>query len=130
MPLSWSSLSIDLCLSVTGNRTPRVSRPLRLLLENHTIFAGATYTDAHVMLPGLLVICAALVLGAGIAVANAVWLQRGRWLVAAIVPAILCYLVFQVSGWYVRSFIVKPNELVRERAYITNNITATRQASN
>ena len=30
-----------------------------------------TYTDAHVMLPGLLVVCVALVIGAGIAIVNA-----------------------------------------------------------
>ena len=34
------------------------------LLDDHTIFAGVTYTDAHVMISGLLVVCAALVLGA------------------------------------------------------------------
>ena len=31
-------------------------------------------------------------------------------------------------GWYVTSFIVKPNELVREAPYITHNIEMTRQA--
>jgi len=31
-------------------------------------------------------------------------------------------------GWYVSSFLVKPNELVREQPYIANNIAMTRQA--
>ena len=31
-------------------------------------------------------------------------------------------------GWYVSSFIVKPNELVREQPYIAHNIELTRQA--
>ena len=31
-------------------------------------------------------------------------------------------------GWYVSSFIVKPNELVRETPYIAHNIEMTRQA--
>ena len=79
------------------------------LFEDHTVFGGVTYTDAHVMLPGLLVICVALVIGAGIAVAMRFRRRRCRWLVAAIVPAVLCYLVLQVFGWYVSSFIVKPN---------------------
>ena len=35
---------------------------------------------------------------------------------------------FAVVGWYVSSFLVKPNELVRERPYIANNIQMTRQA--
>ena len=33
-----------------------------------------------------------------------------------------------ILGWYVSSFVVKPNELVRESPYITHNIEMTRQA--
>jgi uncharacterized membrane protein (UPF0182 family) len=98
------------------------------LFEGNTIFSGVSYTDAHVTLPGLLVVCIALVVGAGIGAANAIRAQRGRWLVAAMVPAAACYLGFQVAGWYVSSFIVKPNELVREQPYIRHNIQLTRQA--
>jgi uncharacterized protein len=98
------------------------------LLEDHTIFGGVTYTDAHVTLTGMLVVCAALVLGVVIAVVNAVRMPRGRWLLAAIVPAAVCYVAVQVVGWYVSSFIVKPNELVREKPYIVFNTDLTRQA--
>ena len=42
------------------------------LFDDHTIFGGVTYTDAHVMLTGTLVVCAALVLGAVIAAVNSV----------------------------------------------------------
>ena len=35
------------------------------LFEDHTIFGGVTYVDAHVTLTGMLVVCAALVLGRG-----------------------------------------------------------------
>ena len=99
-----------------------------LLFEHHTIFEGVTYTDAHVTLTGLLVVCAALVLGAVIAIAGAVFRPRGRWLVAAIVPAAVCYVAVGIVGWYVTSFLVKPNELVREQPYIAHNIEMTRQA--
>ena len=99
-----------------------------LLLEDHTIFGGVTYTDAHVTLTGMLVICAALILGAGIAAVNAVRVPRGRWLIAAIAPALVCYFAVQVAAWYVSSFIVKPNELVREKPYIVFNTAWTRQA--
>ncbi|MGO8795706.1 MAG: UPF0182 family protein [Candidatus Sulfotelmatobacter sp.] len=99
-----------------------------LLLEDHTIFGGVTYTDAHVTLTGMLVVCAALLLGAGIAAVNAVRVPRVTWLVAAIVPAAVCYLAVQAAGWYVNSFIVKPNELVREKPYIVFNTNGTRQA--
>jgi uncharacterized membrane protein (UPF0182 family) len=55
-------------------------------------------------------------------------MQRGRWLVAALVPAAVCYFGVQIVGWYVSSFVVKPNELVREQPYIAHNIDLTRQA--
>src|SRR6202041_3343068 len=98
------------------------------LLEDHTIFGGVTYTDAHVTLTGLVVVSAALVVGALIAFMNSVRVPRGRWLIAAILPAAVCYLAVQVVGWYVSSFIVKPNELVREKPYILYNTDLTRQA--
>src|SRR5205809_5644312 len=98
------------------------------LFDDHTIFGGVTYTDAHVTLTGMLVVCGALTLGALIAAANAVWAPRGRRLVAAILPAALCYVSLLAVGWYFSSFIVKPNELVREQPYITHNIELTRQA--
>src|SRR5271154_5802385 len=98
------------------------------LFEDHTIFGGVTYTDAHVTLTGMLMVCAALVLGAVIAAVNAISMQRGRWLVAAVLPAAVCYIGLQVIAWYVSSFIVKPNELVREKPYIVYNTDLTRQA--
>jgi uncharacterized membrane protein (UPF0182 family) len=99
-----------------------------LLFEDHTVFGGVTYTDAHITLAGLLLVWVALVAGAIAAAANAMRVARGRWLLAAIVPAILCFAGVRVAGWWMSSFIVKPNELVRERPYIANNILMTRQA--
>jgi uncharacterized protein len=98
------------------------------LFEDHTIFAGVTYTDAHVTLTGMLVVCIALVVGTAIAAICAISAPRPRWLVASVVPAIVCYVVVAVVGWYVNSFIVKPNELVRERPFIAHNIEMTRRA--
>jgi uncharacterized membrane protein (UPF0182 family) len=66
------------------------------LFDDHTIFGGVTYTDAHVMLAGLLVVCVGLMLGAAIAAINAVSAPRMRWLVAAVVPAAVCYLAVQI----------------------------------
>jgi hypothetical protein len=98
------------------------------LFEHHTIFDGVTYTGAHVTLGGMLFVAAALLLGAIIALAGAVWSPRGRWLVASIVPAVLCYAAVGIVAWYVSSFLVKPNELVREQPFIAHNIEMTRQA--
>ena len=99
-----------------------------LLFEEHTIFDGVTYTDAHVTLVGMLFISVALALGAVIAIAGGVIQPRARWLLAAIAPAIACYVVAGLAGWYVSTFIVKPNQLDREQPYIANNIAMTRQA--
>ena len=98
------------------------------LFEHHTIFDGVTYTDAHVTLTGLLVVCVALVLGAVIAAAGGLFAPRGRWLIASVAPAVICYAVVGLVGWYVSSFLVKPNELIREQPYIVHNIEMTQQA--
>jgi uncharacterized membrane protein (UPF0182 family) len=126
--LPWRGLSITFAfLLLTLAMRVYISRFERLL-DDHTIFGGVTYTDAHVTLTGMLVVCAALVLGALIALVNTLRMPRGRWLVAAILPAAVCYVAVQAVAWYVSSFIVKPNELVREKPYIVYNTDLTRQA--
>ncbi len=128
IPLPWRGFSIafSFFLLILAMRV-YISR-FEALFEEHTIFGGVTYTDAHVTLTGLLVVCAALILGSAIASINVVSAPRVRWLAASIAPAVVCYVALQVIGWYVGNFIVKPNELVRERPYIANNIELTRQA--
>jgi uncharacterized membrane protein (UPF0182 family) len=126
--LPWRGLSMTFAVFLLVFAMRAYLGRFERLFDSHTIFAGVTYSDAHVMLPGMLVVCAALVLGAVIAAVNAVRVPRGRWIAAAILPAALCYICLQVVGWYVSSFIVKPNELVREQPYIADNIALTRQA--
>jgi uncharacterized protein len=124
----WGALSATVAFLLLVVATTLYINRFQLSLEHHTIFDGVTYTDAHIMIGGLLIVCAALVLGAAIAVVNAARESRGRWIVVAILPAALCYGVLGIVGWYVRSFIVKPNELVREEPYISHNIEMTRKA--
>jgi hypothetical protein len=128
LPSPWRGFSIAFAffLLVLAVRV-YISR-FETLFDEHTIFSGVSYTDAHVTLTGLLVVCAALIFGAALAAINIVTAPRVRWLAASLVPAVLCYLALQIVGWYVGSFIVKPNELVRERPYIAYNIALTRQA--
>jgi uncharacterized protein len=126
--VSWRGFSISFALLLLVIAWRVYLGRFDLIFEDHKVFSGVTYTDAHIFLPGLFVICVALVLGAAIATANAVWLKRGRWLIAAVLPAILCYVLLQVAGWYVGSFVVAPNQLVREKPYIVHNIEATRRA--
>jgi uncharacterized membrane protein (UPF0182 family) len=126
--LPWRGLSIAVgfLLLIFAMRV-YISR-FEALFDHHTIFDGVNYTDAHVTLTGLLFVSVALVLGAVIAFAGAAFKPRGRWLAAAFVPAVLCYAAVSAVGWYVSTFLVKPNELVREEPYIANNIRMTRQA--
>ena len=125
--ISWRAMSLAFALLLAVIAWRVYLGRFDLLVADHKVFSGVTYTDAHVLLPGLLAVTAALLLGAAIAAANA-WLNRARWLFAAIVPAVLCYVVLQVTAWYVGNFVVRPNELVREKPYITHNIEGTRLA--
>src|ERR1700723_3735206 len=126
--LPWRGLSISLAflLLIVALRI-YISR-FELLLEDHTVFGGVTYTDAHITLTGLLVVCIALIVGAVIAIINALRAPRGLGLIAAVLPAAVCYVALQGVTWYVSSFIVKPHGLVREQPYIAHNIELTRQA--
>ena len=126
--LPWRGLSITFAFLMLILAMRVYIGRFERLLDDHTIFGGVTYTDAHVTLTGMLAVCVALVIGAVIAVVNAVRVPRGRWLVAAILPATVCYIAVQGVAWYVSSFIVKPNELVREKPYIVFNTDLTRQA--
>ena len=100
------------------------------LLDDHTIFAGATYTDAHVTAHRQrdrrhCARCSARWSPSSPAMTrrSIVWLAG-----AAAAGRGAAYLVTGVVASYVSSFIVKPNELVRERPYIEHNIAFTRQA--
>ena len=119
--LTWAVLLFATALEVYLGRFSR-------LFEEHTIFTGVTYTDAHVTLFGTLLVSIALVVGALLACAAAFVAPKIRWLVAAAVPAVVLYVGTSAVAAYVESFVVKPNELVREQPYITHNIEFTRQA--
>jgi uncharacterized membrane protein (UPF0182 family) len=99
-----------------------------LLFEHHTIFDGVSYTDAHINLWGMLFVSLALAVGAVVAFAGALRKAGGIWLAFAIAPALGCYILVAIAGWYVTTFVVRPNQLDRERPYISNNIQFTRQA--
>ena len=128
VPLPWRGLSVTVgfLLAVLAWHV-YISR-FELLFEHHTIFDGISYTDAHITIGGLLFVSAALVIGAAIALATAVLNPRGRWLATAIAPAAVCYIAVSLAGWYVTTFLVKPNQLDREKPYIADNIQMTRAA--
>ena len=117
-----------ICIPVADPRDARVSRPVRALarrsydLRRCDLHGRARHAHRD----------ARRLRGArsrrGDRAVNAVRVPRGRWLVAAILPAAVCYIAVQGVAWYVSSFIVKPNELVREKPYIVYNTDLTRQA--
>ncbi len=124
----WRGLSISLAALFLMLAARAYLGRFERLFQEGTVFAGVTYTDAHVTLNGSLVVCAALLAGAVIAGVVAVLPSRRRWLLAAAVPAVTCYLIVAVVSWYVSGFIVAPNQLVRERPFIAYNIEMTRRA--
>ena len=76
-----------------------------LMFEHHTIFDGVSYTDAHVTIGGLLLVCVALVHWLLYSpLPSAVFSPRGRWLALAIAPAAVCYIGVALAGWYVTTF--------------------------
>jgi hypothetical protein len=121
LSISFATLLLALAARVYLGRFDR-------LFTDRVVFTGVTYTDAHVTLTGSVVIAVALAAGAAMALVNAVAAPRLRWLVAAMVPAAVSVVAVTLISSYVSSFIVKPNELVRERPYITHNIEMTRRA--
>jgi uncharacterized protein len=128
LTVPWRGLSTTLALVLLILAVRVYLDRYDLLFEDHTVFGGVTYTDAHVTLLGLLLVSIALIAGAVAAATNALTVARGRWLLAAILPAALCFAGVHAAGWWMSSFIVKPNELVREQPYIAHNILMTRQA--
>ena len=128
LPLPWRGVSIAFAFFLVMLAAEVCLSRYTTLVDAHTIFSGVSYTDAHVFITGLLIVALALLLGAGIAASNAILAARPRRLVVAVIPAIACFLVMHIIGWYVSSFIVKPNQLDRERPYIAWNIAWTRHA--
>jgi uncharacterized membrane protein (UPF0182 family) len=126
--LPWRGLSFPLAFLLLVSAIRVYLGRFDQLFDHHTVFDGVTYTGAHVTLTGQLIVALALLLGALIAAAGAVWAPRGHWLIVALVPAVACYVAVGAVGWYVSSFIVKPNELDRETPYIAYNIEMTRKA--
>ena len=104
-----------------------VSRYL-LILSDHNLFSGVRYVDHNALLPGLWFVIAALIAGAVVAAAN-LRAQKLRNLGLAIaIPAFTYVIAGLLVPGYVSTFVVRPNELVRETPYIANNIAFTRQA--
>jgi uncharacterized protein len=99
-----------------------------LLSDDNALITGVRYVDDKIVIPGLAFVIAALVLGAIIAAAN---IRTGRIRnlgFAVAVPALTYAVAGILAPFYVTTFVVRPNERVREQPYIRNNIEFTRRA--
>jgi uncharacterized membrane protein (UPF0182 family) len=121
LALAWAAVLLALAAETYLGRFER-------LFDEHPIFSGVTYTDAHVTLTGALLVAAALLLGALVSAVTGFIAPRVRWLILSAVPALLIFIGAGAIGSYVEGFVVKPNELVRQQPFITHNIELTRQA--
>ena len=121
------SIAISVVLSAAAFRT--FLARYNLLLGDRTLFSGVSYVDDNVLVYSLAATTIALIAGVFIAAANRSGNLRMS-LVAVGVPIAVHLLGSGVIAWYVSTFIVRPNELVRETPYIRNNIEFTRKAYN
>lgn len=98
------------------------------LWQDHPIFSGVTYTEAHYTLPALTIVAIALIVAAIIALVNAFAVRRFSLLMIALGLPIVVYVIgVALLPAYIQGFIVKPNELDRETPFITHNIEWTRR---
>jgi uncharacterized protein len=104
-------------------------RGWRLLYSTAGAIYGAGYTDVHVRLPLVYVTMAIAFLLAAVLVWN-IWRRHQWWPLTIAVWIVALILLRGIVPAVYQSVIVNPNQLTKERAYITNNLTATRLAYN
>ena len=125
---AYKGVSLGVCLVLIAVAFQAYVSRYGLILDENNLFSGVRYVDDKIAIPGLSFVIGALLFGAAIAASN-VRSGRIRNLGIAIGVPVLTYVVAGVvAPFYVTTFVVRPNELVRERPYIRNNIEFTRKA--
>ena len=128
MLASFKGVSMALCLLLIAAAFQTYVVRYTLLVQESSLFTGVRYVDENIVIPGLLFVIAALLLGAAIAAANIRAAQVRNLGLAVAVPALTYIVAGVIAPFYVTTFVVRPNELVREKPYIKNNIEFTRKA--
>ena len=103
-------------------------KPFDLLYSKRGVVFGAGFTDVHTQLWGYMVSGIALSCAAVLVI---IWGYRRDYKPLLIALATLAGLIFIVNGLYpgmVQSYQVAPNELAKEKPYLTHNIHFTRLA--
>jgi hypothetical protein len=128
MLASFKGVSLALCLFLLATALQVYVTRFSLLVEEHSLITGVRYVDQTIVIPGLLFVIAALLLGAAVAAANIRMAKLRNLAVAVGIPAMTYIVAGVIAPFYVSTFVVRPNELVREKPYIKNNIELTRKA--
>ncbi len=99
-----------------------------ILYSTRGVAFGASYTDMHALLPGYRIITIVmLVLALLVMLLPLIRRWKMIWIMGAVYVAVLAGMIWLWPG-VVQQYIVKPNELEKERPYIANNIRLTRLA--
>jgi uncharacterized protein len=128
MLASFRGVSLALCLLLIAAAFQIYVSRYGLLIQDNGLFTGVRYVDQNIVIPGLLFVMAALLVGAVVAAVN-IRAAKPRNLVLAVgIPAVTYVIAGVIAPLYVTTFVVRPNELVRETPYIKKNIEFTRKA--
>lgn len=101
-----------------------------LLYSSTGVIYGAGYTDVHARLLAYQALSIAAVIAGILGLIN-IYRKGIKLPVAAIAIIFGAYIIFgAIYPAIIQQFLVKPNELSKETAYIQNNINLTRQAFN
>ncbi len=105
-----------------------------LLKQYHLLFStkgvafGASYTDVHALIPGYRIMMV-LVLIVALLLMIMPWLKKWKPVIYAVIAYVAVWLVMiLILPGAMKQYIVKPNELEKEKPYIINNINLTRKA--
>ena len=99
-----------------------------LINESSGVVFGIGYTDANARIFGLnLMAIATLILTLFLLISIVRWRPKGLMTAASIF--ILSWMVLLgIYPWFIQQFVVRPNELVKEKPYLENNIQNTQAA--
>ncbi|HUX33142.1 MAG TPA: UPF0182 family protein [Gemmatimonadaceae bacterium] len=106
-----------------------IVRAAELLYSTTGPLVGASYTDVHVMLPGIRVSAVVALIGAGLVAYGAARGRLLRWSMIAVgAYAVVGFVGRGLLPLAVQRLVVAPNELVKETPYLKDHIAATRLA--
>src|SRR5207248_5832213 len=125
--LPWRGLSITFAFLLLVLAMRVYLGRFEELFDGHTIFTGVSYSDAHVMLPGLLVVCAALILGAMIAAANAARVHPPAGTAPEFSPLRRGIICLKLLPCTLVALIWNQTNLVRRNPYMANITELTRK---